>query len=323
MKRYSILVSVFALFYSNFSWSSEKAKGEFIALQACDAYASFVKATNPSMVKTIPGRSYEVLEVNKKDNFSWVRLLVDDAEPSERWVSVECGKISNFSIVQSPKDNPLCKTADLFDSYVLALTWQPGFCEHPSQDKDECKAMAEGELVVSNLTLHGLWPNKKDCDIGYGNCSGADMSLSEETLSKIKPWMPSFYYSQSFGNYEWLKHGTCQTKFDDDLYFLTAISLVALFDESPLGKLIRESAGGSVTKENLLNAAIGADSSIKNKIKFFCKDNYLVEIRVSLNSNLDSVKKIGEVLDGAPGFIDGVQKGECKGSVIHIEKSGL
>jgi ribonuclease T2 len=64
------------------------------------------------------------------------------------------------------------------DSYVLAITWQPGFCEHAKYNgkKPECDAMNSGALEAKTLSLHGLWPNKQEC--GTSTAAAAASRLS-------------------------------------------------------------------------------------------------------------------------------------------------
>eukprot|EP01034_Spumella_vulgaris_P033243 gene33243-41016_t len=140
----------------------------------------------------------------------------------------------------------MCSTANQQDSYLLAMSWQPGFCEHTprTSGKPECAAMDKGSLVVSNLTLHGLWPNKKACGTSYGNCDGKPFALKKETVALVAPWMPNFYYENSFGKYEWNKHGTCQS-LDPDAYFTKAVAAVKLVNSSAIGEQILKNIGGS------------------------------------------------------------------------------
>lgn len=50
-----------------------------------------------------------------------------------------------------------------FDSYVLALSWQTGFCqsqhERNRQEPDECRLQKELADKADFLTVHGLWPS--------------------------------------------------------------------------------------------------------------------------------------------------------------------
>lgn len=49
-----------------------------------------------------------------------------------------------------------------FDRYVLALSWQTGFCqsqhERDRREPDECRLQKEVTDNVDFLTVHGLWP---------------------------------------------------------------------------------------------------------------------------------------------------------------------
>ena len=49
-----------------------------------------------------------------------------------------------------------------FDRYVLALSWQTGFCQS-MQDRnrsepEECRLQQEPDNKADFLTVHGLWP---------------------------------------------------------------------------------------------------------------------------------------------------------------------
>lgn len=50
-----------------------------------------------------------------------------------------------------------------FDRYVLALSWQTGFCqsqhERNRQEPDECRLQKEIADKADFLTVHGLWPS--------------------------------------------------------------------------------------------------------------------------------------------------------------------
>lgn len=59
-----------------------------------------------------------------------------------------------------------------FDRYVLALSWQTGFCQsqHDRGRKEpvECRLQKETEDKSAFLTVHGLWPGlpKSVAEIG-------------------------------------------------------------------------------------------------------------------------------------------------------------
>jgi len=47
------------------------------------------------------------------------------------------------------------------DSYVLALSWQPAFCER-KPNRPECRSQHERRYDANNFSLHGLWPQPRD-----------------------------------------------------------------------------------------------------------------------------------------------------------------
>lgn len=310
------------------AFASEFVQGSFQASVACDAYQSFAKGTNPSGVKTVAGSVYEAREINSASEFSWIRILVPDADPPLRWVSKSCD-VADFEVAPKPGPAPSdsskqCNVANTYDSYVLAITWQPGFCEHFKYqgEKPECNAMASSQLVVSNLTLHGLWPNKKGC-IGndlYASCGGSPLDLSDETIAKLQPWMPNFFYETAFGAYEWRKHGVCQA-LDDDDYFLKALAALQLFNGSVAGKYIRDNIGGSISRTQLIQKIDqeAGESGGKNVTVLCSNQKYLQEVRISLSKDFSiDAGMAGLMKGGTP--LPSVQG--CSGDVLVIERSG-
>ena len=49
-----------------------------------------------------------------------------------------------------------------FDRYVLALSWQTGFCQSMAErnrnEPEECRLQKESNNKTDYLTVHGLWP---------------------------------------------------------------------------------------------------------------------------------------------------------------------
>ncbi|WP_206240545.1 ribonuclease T2 family protein [Novosphingobium terrae] len=82
-----------------------------------------------------------------------------------------------------------------FDYYVLALSWEPGFCATTTGHADECRA-------PKGFVLHGLWPQLEGGDYP-SNCDGPAL-----TADQRQQWGP-IYADPSLINHEWPKHGTC------------------------------------------------------------------------------------------------------------------
>ena len=131
--------------------ADEPMDGTFRAGRACEALVSIRKDTNPGQVITGPGLSYRLLARNQKKPTHY-RIEVPDAVPSERWVKAECGKVIPPAPSEAPAPAAKPKPIDL--SYVLALSWQPAFCE-TNQKRPECRWQTGQRHDASYLSLHG------------------------------------------------------------------------------------------------------------------------------------------------------------------------
>ncbi len=307
-----------------------KVEGTFTAVKACPAYRSFKKGHNPGDIHTIPGRTYDIVEENKF-NGPWALVLIPELSDARRWVSKECGTTDITDRQETHVENHTppsevhgCNVANTYDSYVLALSWQAGFCEHYhySGVKPECDNLNSGQISVRNITIHGLWPNKSSCKKSYGNCPNAPLNLTEETISKISPWMPNRYYSSDFGNHEWSKHGTCQ-ELDDDEYFLLIQRLAEKFDRSPLGDYMRDNIGRKVhvnDMETFLDSHLGED--VTGKIELRCTGNgnrFIDEFWINLPKKINDSGTLDELVAGAKNTAK--FKGNCA-EEIYIEAPG-
>ena len=54
--------------------------------------------------------------------------------------------------------------AGLSGRFVLALSWEPAFCE-TQPDVPECRSQTTGSLDARQFSLHGLWPPDVYCDV--------------------------------------------------------------------------------------------------------------------------------------------------------------
>ena len=115
------------------------ANGQFTAGRACPALQSIRKETNPGAVMTEPGASYEIIAANcKKPTF--YRIEVPGAEPPERWVDAACGTVAAPG--RAPKQ--AAPSQPRAASYVLAISWQPAFCESASGKPEWCLQKRNG-----------------------------------------------------------------------------------------------------------------------------------------------------------------------------------
>ncbi|MFD2836196.1 hypothetical protein ACFS3C_04925 [Azotobacter vinelandii] len=160
MHRSALLLLLYLL--TDIAWASQPASGTFVAGQSCEAYQSFRKKTNPGAVKTEPGREYRIREIDERD-YQWLRIeMPGNAEPL-RWVPADCGDAGALEPASSARrERPqqsagVCQTPGLQDSYVLAITWQPGFCEHKlakKQEQAETRMPGHGKRRTEHRQLH-------------------------------------------------------------------------------------------------------------------------------------------------------------------------
>ena len=311
----TVIIGSIVSFSSFAAHASIQSSGRFTSNGQCEAYQSFRKQTNPDNTHLIANKQYSIKAINKKE-FDWVQILIPNASPAMRWVNKSCGSAqftSNTSTTYSSSipsntssntSSKSCDTRNEFDSYVLALTWQPGFCEHFNYkgNKPECTAINDGKLKITNLTLHGLWPNKASCGTKYGYCDRyARLNLSAETIKEIAPWMPNFYYQTKFGDYQWKKHGACQN-LDANDYFLTATKLVEKVDASAIGQFIKANIGNNVStasfKKNLVSH-FGVDAV--DRISLACSQGkYLNEVRLNIGKSFNVNNTVQELLESGP-----------------------
>jgi ribonuclease T2 len=293
--------------------SSVPASGEFIAAKACQAYQSFRNKTNPGDVRLDIGGRYPIMELNSLDGPTWYRVRIDDATPQERWIYFECGSANVTSQGGSSSGREAggdCKTAGLGDSYVLAVSWQPAFCEGHS-GKPECSVSDPQVYQAKNFTLHGLWPNKQSCGTGYGFCGKYKerprtfchydpVPMKAAILKTLGVVMPSAAHGSCLQRHEWYKHGTCQTEWDAGGYFDTAMRLLKEFNEEGVGAFMADNVGKTVTTRSffdVVDQAFGAGAH--ERLHISCKGNLLVEVRIHLPATLPVDASLGALIQQA------------------------
>ena len=292
-------------------WASAPAQGTLQAEQACEAYVSKNKQTNPDNTKLTIGYKYEIFEVNVEKQPTWYRIRVSQAQPPERWVAKHCGtidvKIGNGGGSTTP-DN--CHTAGLEDSYVLALSWQPAFCE-THRDKRECRIDQPTVYQARNFVLHGLWPNKTECGINYDYCGEVKTKPSEfcdypplelytDVRGELEKVMPSAEAGSCLQRHEWFKHGTCQTHWSIDQYFEQAIDLTRQFNESGVGYFMARNLGKEVTEDAFfekVDCALGEGAH--ERLQLNCQNGNLVDVYINLPTSIGQNQALGELVSQA------------------------
>jgi len=144
-----------------------------------------------------------------------------------------------------------------FKHYVLALTWQPGFCHNGSCDSNQSHNVLIG--------LHGLWASRpqvlinrgikapqwwhKGCD--YFHHSNRAPNLASETKARLSKLMPQL--SHSLLKHEYDKHVQC-FGFGAEAFFSKLIKLRNDVADSMFGAYLKDHKGKTVS-HNKVRAA--------------------------------------------------------------------
>lgn len=276
----------------------------FQPLKSCPAYLLKNPKTHSAHVAIVPNKIYPIREINKSTP-DWVRIEVEDAQ-TLRWVSADCGLIQ-----QAGQATSSCDSTGMADSYVLALSSQPGFCETYGYEagKPECRKLSKNSYQASHLTLHGLWPNMSSCGQHYGycgvkaqsnHCDYAPVTLSNPISNELKKIMPSYSYGSCLERHEWNKHGSCQALAADG-YFDLAMRLTVQVDQSSFGQYLSAHQGQTVKRvvlKEVIKQAFGSKN--ENKIHMGCKNNILVDLFIQLPSVISNTDSLITLISQAP-----------------------
>lgn len=141
--------------------------------------------------------------------------------------------------------------------YVLAVSWQPGFCETQTR-KPECRSQKRDDFEAANFTLHGLWPQRTDyCGVPESQVT-ADKSgrwselppveLSPDLRRKLDEAMPGTL--SALDRHEWTKHGTCAGP-DQETYYRNALWALDTLNASAVRDLFAGNIGKRVTQAQI------------------------------------------------------------------------
>lgn len=210
---------------------------------------------------------------------------------------------------------------------VLALSWQPAFCETRPK-LPECRSQKPGRFDTNHFSLHGLWPQPGSniyCDVDETVVETdkarrwkqlAGLSLSDalkQNLWQVMPGARSFLH-----RHEWVKHGTCYAG-NPETYYANSLVLMEAINASPVRDLFVANIGKPLSNQTIRRAfddAFGA--GVGNRIRVSCKRDgnrsLIVELTMGLNGSIGQNPDIGtlalaarETKPGCPrGLVDPV-----------------
>jgi ribonuclease T2 len=311
------------------AFAVERLDGWFIAREACEAFQSKNKETNPGDVVTEPFRAYAMIAINAPGG-DFFQVKVPGAPVTEdRWVHVSCGlHVVEAGTPTAPLPGGPVEPVPGPESVsnLLALSWQPAFCE-TKPNKTECLQLNAGELPVTErqLSLHGLWPQprgKEYCGVPAGLVALdkasqwsdlPEVAVDAETRELLEVSMPG---TASFlERHEWIKHGTCFLDAGGpDAYFDDTLRVVDAINASPVAALLADHVGGELETSDLraaFDAAFGAGAG--ERVQVHCTGDrgrtLIQEVSVSLAGVIGPDTPPAELILAAEPVTPGCPKG--------------
>ncbi|MFD2237392.1 ribonuclease T2 family protein [Aureimonas populi] len=235
--------------------------GAFTAEATCAATPSIREPDrNPGNIATQAGRTYELIGRNAVPGSHYL-ILIPEAEPERRWVAYGCGRVeedgSTGPVQASARERePALPAKTRHDDYVLAVSWQPAFCE-TRRRVSECRG---GGRDDGGFTLHGLWPQPRgrqycgvparivavDEEGDWRNLP--QVEISPRVRAELAAAMPGV--ASSLDRHQWWKHGTCFDGEAED-YFALSVRLLSELNESAVRELFEAAIGSELSAREI------------------------------------------------------------------------
>ena len=304
LKRLPILIGL--TFAAVPAQAEVQLSGTFTASTACPAYQSISRQTNPGNVMLVPGADYALLAANKTPA-THLRITVPGASPEQRWVEVSCG---DSGTATSVAPEPTRQTSAYRGTqYILAVNWQPAFCETASHTR-ECRNQRPNSFEATNFTLHGLWPQPRDNE--YCGVSSRDMWASRDgrwrdlpmldlTMTQRRELDEVMPGSQSgLDRHAWIKHGTCYGS-DEREYYADSLDLMLALNTSAVVELFAGNIGRRITLAQVRTAfdeSFGRGTG--DRVAMDCVEDgnriLITELRIALTGEITGPDDLGALM---------------------------
>ena len=291
------------IFFLQMAHAFEPMPGNFIATQTCSAGTSTRGEEAAKQTVLVVDRSYPVLGLNKQGG-DFVQIRIPELKPDSYWVNRTCGKLVGAD-----------KGANQFESsqgrsLLLALSWQPAFCETHS-GRTECTERVDRPTMGARFSLHGLWlePGQwQYCNVDE-RLQHTDESkrwdalpeppLGVSTRSRLAAAMPGL--ASNLHRHEWIRHGVC-FGMNADRYFTIALNLLDQVNGSLLGSTMSQNQGKTVTASALkaeFERSYGSGAG--RSLGVYCNQDdsrrLISEIRIRLKYPVDETTKVQDAID--------------------------
>lgn len=324
-KIFSVLTVTLGL-AASFAAAEVPLDGSFVAGQNCSAFQSIKKQSNP--VPLNAGTSYQIVAGNKEPASHFL-ILVPGASPERRWAPVDCGTRSGGAPMgegstSAQKPAKQAPSGGQPTQNVLAVSWQPAFCE-TKPDKVECRTQTADRFDASNFTLHGLWPQPRRmayCNVGKSDIANdkdgrwdqlPEVSLEPPTRTELDKVMPGT--QSQLERHEWTKHGTCYSQTSEE-YFSEALALMRALNGSAVRELFASRVGQQLTFDEIRKAfdqSFGEGAGLRVRMQCARNNGKLIisELTIGLSGDITPESSLANLMAAAT-----PTKTECPGGLV-------
>jgi ribonuclease T2 len=185
--------------------------------------------------------------------------------------------------------------------HVLAVSWQPAFCETRPR-LPECRSQTADRFDASNFALHGLWPQPRSqayCGVDERTVAQdkrrrwRDLPwerLDDDLWSRLRQAMPGT--RSGLHKHEWIKHGTCYDGAGAAEYFEDSLKLLDALNRSEVRDLFAGNIGRELNGDEIRAAfdrSFGAGAG--ERVRISCKNDgprrLIVELTIGLSGRIE------------------------------------
>ncbi|WP_246764980.1 ribonuclease T2 [Ensifer sp. PDNC004] len=194
--------------------------------------------------------------------------------------------------------------------YVLAVSWQPGFCETRPQRK-ECESQTAERFDATNLSLHGLWPLRKSycgvaAEVRATDRKGSwlelpKLAMADDTAARLLIAMPGV--QSGLDRHQWLRSGTCQSGSVDD-YFSVQLRMLEELNRSAVGALFRQRVGAELDEATIKQAfdqsfGAGAGDRVRMRCQTVQGRSIITGLTIGLTGDVMKAATLGPLIQAA------------------------
>ena len=208
--------------------------------------------------------------------------------------------------------------------YVLAISWQPAFCE-TRPDRPECESQTKDRFDAGNFSLHGLWPQPRSRDycgvdartVALDEAGDWDLlpdpEISGQLRDELDVMMPGT--QSGLDRHEWIKHGTCYDG-DAEAYFGDSLDLLDAVNETAVHDLFADNIGKRLTQAQIREAfdeAFGDGAGDRVRLSCVTDGNrrLIDELTIGLTGRPEGPDSFGDLILAAR-----PTDGGCDGGIV-------